>query len=43
MYELLRTGQLKALKVGKLWRIERTSIQEYLKSSAFTGKVQTQA
>lgn len=35
MYELLRTGELKALKVGKLWRIERASIIDYLKSSAF--------
>lgn len=35
MYELLRSGELKALKVGKLWRIERSSIQEYLKGLAF--------
>lgn len=35
MYELLRTGELKALKVGKLWRIERASILEYLRNSAF--------
>ena len=35
MYELLRMGELRALKVGKLWRIERSSIAEYLKSSAF--------
>jgi len=35
MYELLRTGKLKASKVGKLWRIERQSLQEYLHSSAF--------
>ncbi len=30
MYELLRGGELKALKVGKLWRVRRSSIKAYL-------------
>ena len=30
MYQMLRSGELKASKVGKLWRIEKSSIQEYL-------------
>lgn len=32
MYALLRSGALKAVKIGKLWRIERTAIKEYLDS-----------
>jgi excisionase family DNA binding protein len=37
MYALLRSGDLKASKVGKLWRIERASIQQYLSNAAFKG------
>lgn len=32
MYALLRSGALNAVKIGKLWRIERTAIKEYLDS-----------
>lgn len=32
MYALLRSGALKAVKIGKLWRIERSAIKEYLDS-----------
>lgn len=32
MYALLRSGALKAVKIGKLWRIERSAIKEYLES-----------
>lgn len=27
---LLRVGELKGVKVGKVWRIHRTSVEEYL-------------
>ena len=37
MYALLRSGELKALKVGKLWRIEKSSIFDYLRNSAFSS------
>ena len=32
MYALLRSGALNAVKIGKLWRIERSAIKEYLDS-----------
>lgn len=32
MYALLRSGALSAVKIGKLWRIERSAIKEYLDS-----------
>ncbi|MBR2364043.1 MAG: helix-turn-helix domain-containing protein [Lentisphaeria bacterium] len=32
MYALLRSGALSAVKIGKLWRIERSAIKEYLES-----------
>jgi len=38
MYELLRSGALKASKVGKLWRVEASSIDSYLKGTAFKAK-----
>ncbi len=30
MYELLNTGKLKAYKNGRVWRIPKTSLKEYL-------------
>ncbi len=38
MYELLRNGELKASKVGKLWRVETSSIESYLKGNTFKSK-----
>lgn len=35
MYALLRSGELRASKVGKLWRVERRSIQEYLAAKTY--------
>jgi excisionase family DNA binding protein len=32
MYALLRSGALQAVKIGKLWRIERSAIKAYLQS-----------
>ena len=32
MYELLQTGKIKASKLGRLWRIERASLNEFIRS-----------
>ena len=32
IYELLRTGQLEAMKIGKLYRIPKESIHRFLRS-----------
>lgn len=32
MYALLRSGALQAVKIGKLWRIEKSAIRAYLQS-----------
>ena len=32
MYELLQTGKIKASKLGRLWRIERGSLNEFLRN-----------
>ena len=32
MYELLQSGSLKASKLGRLWRIERSSINEFIRN-----------
>lgn len=32
MYSLLQSGELRAAKMGRLWRIERSSIREFLNS-----------
>lgn len=29
-YNLLRTGKLKAFRVGKIWKIPKLAIQEYI-------------
>lgn len=29
-YELLRTKKIKAIKIGKLWRIPKKSIEDYI-------------
>ena len=38
LYAMLRSGELHAVKVGKLWRISRKSIEEYLSRSVYPGK-----
>ena len=35
MYALLRSGELRASKIGKLWRVERASIQQYLAAKTY--------
>jgi DNA binding domain, excisionase family len=37
MYAMLRSGELRASKLGKLWRVERRSIQEYFASKTYNG------
>ena len=32
MYELLQSGTIKASKLGRLWRIERSSLNEFIRS-----------
>ena len=32
MYELLQTGKIKASKLGRLWRIERSSLNEFIRN-----------
>ncbi len=35
LYELLRSGQLEASKIGKLWRIDRNSIVRYMSECTY--------
>lgn len=35
LYELLRSGELEASKIGKLWRIDRNSIVRYMSERTF--------
>ena len=35
MYAMLRSGELQACKLGKLWRVERGSIRRYLASKTY--------
>lgn len=35
MYAMLRSGELRASKIGKLWRISRPSIESYLMKSVY--------
>ena len=37
LYAMLRNGELHAVKVGKLWRISRSSIEEYLSRAVYPG------
>ena len=34
MYGLLQSGELRAVKLGRLWRIERASLSEFLKKGS---------
>lgn len=31
-YKLVNSGELKAFRIGKLWRVKRESIEEYIRS-----------
>ena len=31
-YELLRTNQIKAFKIGRIWKIPRESVSEYIQA-----------
>ncbi len=30
-YKLLQSGELKAFKIGKVWKISRASVEQYIK------------
>lgn len=30
-YNLLRSGELKAFKIGKVWKISKASVEEYIR------------
>lgn len=37
-YRILNTGQLHAFKIGRIWKIPREAVSEYvLKNSGFSG------
>ena len=31
-YKLVKSGELKAFRIGKLWRVKKESIEEYIKA-----------
>ncbi len=33
LYNLLRNGEIKSFKIGKVWKIPRSSIEEYIRKS----------
>lgn len=33
-YKLLQSGELKAFKIGKVWKISRASVEQYIKESS---------
>lgn len=33
-YKLLQSGGLKAFKIGKVWKISRASVEQYIKESS---------
>lgn len=37
LYGLLKNGELNAFKIGKVWKIPRKSVEEYV-SQSLTGK-----
>lgn len=37
-YQLLKTGQLKGFKVGRMWRIPQTSFDSYVSSQLENNK-----
>lgn len=36
-YRLLTEGKIKAFKIGRVWKIPRSSVDEYLRSQIPTG------
>jgi excisionase family DNA binding protein len=33
-YKLLQSGRLKAFKIGRVWKISRASVEQYIKESS---------
>lgn len=33
-YKLLQSGELKAFKIGKVWKISKSSVEQYIKESS---------
>ena len=33
VYELLKTGQIRAFKIGRIWKIPRESVENYITKS----------
>lgn len=33
LYNLLRNGNIKSFKIGKIWKIPRSSVEEYIRKS----------
>jgi len=34
IYELLKSGKLKGFRVGRVWKIPKEAVEEYIRSSA---------
>ena len=34
IYELLKSGELKGFRVGRVWKIPKEAVEEYIRSSA---------
>lgn len=39
VYRLIRRGQLKAIRVGRNYRVREDDLSEYLEAQAVTGKL----
>ena len=37
LYKLLRSGEITSFKIGKVWKIPRQSVEEYVKNSLSTS------
>lgn len=33
LYNLLRSGEIRSFKIGKVWKIPRSAIEEYIRKS----------
>ncbi len=33
LYNLLRNGEIKSFKIGKVWKIPRSAVEEYIRKS----------
>ena len=38
IYELLKSGKLKGFRVGRVWKIPKEAVEEYIRSSATLWK-----